>query len=153
MGSWAHSLNELPIRFPSLEPSIVQIISGLQPIKPGSLSNAIRSALPDAYSLLDISAQPERLQLKLSAEKANQTTTKFLENTTALRDAARVRSLQGKGAGSWISAIPTSGKFALSTCEYRLVAFWRLGLPLPSNDEIQACDCGKPIHDSSGYHL
>ena len=146
------SLNELPIRFPSLEPLITQIISGLQPIKPGSLSNAIRSALPDAYSLLDISAQPERLQHKLSAEKANQTATKFLENTTTLRDAARVCSLQGKGAGSWISAIPTSGKFALSTCEDHLAAFWRLSLPLPSNDEIQACDCGKPIHDSSGYH-
>ena len=152
LGSWAHSLNELPIRFPSLEPLIAQIILGLQPIKPGSLSNAIRSALPDACSLLDISAQPERLQHKLSAEKANHTATKFLENTTTLRDAARVRSLQGKGAGSWISAIPTSGKFALSTCEYRLAAFWRLGLPLPSNDEIQACDCGKPMHDFGSYH-
>ena len=124
LGSWAHSLNELPIRFPSLEPLIAQIISGLQPIKPGSLSNTICSALPDAYSLLDISAQPERLQHKLSAEKANQTATKFLENTTTLRDAARIRSLQGKGAGSWISAIPTSGKFAPVSIVWRLSGGW-----------------------------
>ena len=76
----------------------------------------------------------------------------LIENATSFRDAARFRSQQSKGAGSWLSAIPTSGKLALKPSELRLMAYLRLGLSLPLCDNIQKCDCGRATGDSSGYH-
>ena len=75
-----------------------------------------------------------------------------MENATTLRDEARFRSVQCKGAGSWLSAIPASREFALSSCEFCFAALVRLGLPLPYSDNIQICNCGISITDTSGYH-
>ena len=50
-----------------------------------------------------------------------------------------------------MSAIPTSGKLALKPCKFLLVAYLRLGLPLPLCDNIQTCGCGRVASDSSGY--
>ena len=76
----------------------------------------------------------------------------MIENAASFRDGASFRSLHGKGAGSWLSAIPTSGKFALKPCEFLLAAYLKLGLPLPLCDNIQSCECGRVTSDSSGYH-
>ena len=94
----------------------------------------------------------KRLQHKLSKENAKMEATCLIENATSLQDGARLRSLQGKGAGSWLSAIPTSGKFALKPSEFWLAAYLRLGLPSPFCDNIQTCDCGRATGDSSGYY-
>ena len=77
--------------------------------------------------------------------------TKWLENATTLRDEARFRSVQGKDAGSWLSAIPASREFVLSSCKLCLAALLRLGLPLPYSDNIQICNCGKSMTDTSSY--
>ena len=62
-----------------------------------------------------------------------------------------IRSLKGKGASAWISAIPTSPSLALNSGEYRLVSFLRFGL-LIFPDWMENCNCGLNI-DDSGYHL
>ena len=48
--------------------------------------------------------------------------------------------------------IPTSEAFALSSCEFRLASFLRLGLPLSLSNWTTTCNCGADI-DDSGYHL
>ena len=75
-----------------------------------------------------------------------------VDNATSLRDGARLRSLQRKGAGFWLSAIPTSGKLALKPSKFRFAAYLRLGLPLHLCDNIQACDCGRATRNSRGYY-
>ncbi len=97
-------------------------------------------------------SESKRLQHKLSKENAKMEATCLIENATSLRDGARLCSLQGKGAGSWLFAIPTSGKLALKLSEFWLAAYLRLGLPLSLCDNIQTCDCGRATGDSSGNH-
>ena len=94
----------------------------------------------------------QSLQNKLSKEKDKMEATCLIENATSLRDGTRLRSLQGKGAGSWLSAIPTSEKLALKPSKFPLAAYLRLGLPLPFCENIQTRDCGRATGDSSGYH-
>ena len=150
LASWAHTLKELPIRFPGMKPVVGKVVMSSPPA--GYLCQTLNSVLPQNHFLSDMLTDTKKLQHKLSAESAKAEAIHLIENATSLRDGARFRSLQGKGAGSWLSAIPTSGKLALKPCEFRLTAYLRLGLSLPLCDNIQACDCGKVASDSSGYH-
>ena len=68
------------------------------------------------------------------------------------RDAARFRSLTGKGAGDWISAVPSSACFAIDSCVYRLACKLRLGLPVCSSEWLRSCKRGAVL-DDTGYHL
>ena len=65
--------------------------------------------------------------------------------------------LQGKGAGAWLSAIPSSKKFALSSSKFTLAASTRLGLPIPFPEWVNKCNCGRPLDvdgfDADGFHL
>ena len=71
---------------------------------------------------------------------------------SSTKDAARLRSLQGRGSRAWLDAIPTSRKLAISPGLFCLAAFIRLGLPLPLSHPVKNCECGKPL-DQEGYHL
>ena len=53
----------------------------------------------------------------------------------------RLLSVQDKGAGSWLEAIPTEESLALKPSEFRLAASLRLGVPLPYNEWNILCDC------------
>ena len=147
---WAHSLNELPIRFPDIKPEIDKVVMSTPSFS--CLGQTLNSIVPPSQSLLEMLSESKRLQHKLSKEKAKIEAICLIENATSLRDDARLRSLQGKSAGSWLSAIPTSGKLALKPSEFRLAAYLRLGLLLPLCDNIQTCDCGQATGDSSGHH-
>ena len=72
--------------------------------------------------------------------------------TGSNRDAARLRSIRGKGAGAWLDSIPSSEKFALSSGNFVLAASLRLGLPLSLPPWATKCECGKSL-DVEGYHL
>ena len=76
----------------------------------------------------------------------------LMEDTPTTRGAARLRSLQGKGAGAWLEAVPSSQKLALKPSEFRLASFLRLGHSMPFSSLINNCNCGRPV-DDSGYHL
>ena len=133
-----------------MKPTVGKVVTSSLPA--GYLCQTLNSVLPPSQSLSGMLSESKRLQHKLSAESAKTEATYLIENAASLRDGARFSSLQGKGAGSWLSAIPTSGKFALKPCEFRLGAYLRLGLPLPLCDNIQSCECGRVTSDSSGYH-
>ena len=62
------------------------------------------------------------------------------------------QSIQGKGAGAWLNAIPSSSKLALVSLDFRLAACLRLGLAMPFNGCIPQCDCSSYL-DGLGYHL
>ena len=68
------------------------------------------------------------------------------------RDEARFCSLQGKSAGAWLHALPTSYGFALNPCEFRLACRLRLGLPITISKWVEPCNCNASI-DDSGYHF
>ena len=72
--------------------------------------------------------------------------------TDSNRDAVRLRSIRGKGAGAWLDSIPSSEKFALSSGNLVLAASLRLGLPLSLPPWVTKCECGKSL-DVEGYHL
>ena len=75
-----------------------------------------------------------------------------MEDAPTSRDAARLRSLQGKGAGAWLEAVPSSKKLALRPSGFRLASFLRLGHSMPFSSLINNCNCGRQV-DDSGYHL
>ena len=101
------------------------------------VSQTLNSIVPQCQSLLEMLSESKRLQHKFSKQNAKIEATCLTENATSLRDGARLCSLQGKGAGSWLSTIPTSGKFTLGPSEFRLAAYLRLGLPLPLCDKFR----------------
>ena len=94
----------------------------------------------------------EKVQHQLSSVAATSKAQNLLDNFPTARDAAHLRSSKGKGAGAWLNAIPTSEAFALSSCEFRLASFLRLGLPISLSNWTTTCNCGADI-DDSGYHL
>ncbi|XP_065835800.1 uncharacterized protein [Oscarella lobularis] len=67
-------------------------------------------------------------------------------------DLSRLRSCQGKLAGRWLEALPTSWMLALKPCDFRLAASLRLGDPLPFAAGVSTCECNANI-DRRGYHL
>ena len=62
----------------------------------------------------------------------------MIETASCMRDEARLRSIQGKGAGAWLNAIPST----LVSRDFHLAACLRLGLAMPFNGCIPQCDCG-----------
>ena len=74
-----------------------------------------------------------RLQKQLGDKIRKLKSDRYLQRlmtSSAHEEAARFRSVQGKGAGSWIKAIPASNKFALGPNEFHLAVCLRLGLSL-----------------------
>ena len=68
------------------------------------------------------------------------------------RDAARLRSIRGKGAGAWLDSIPSLENFALSSGNIVLAASLRLDLPLSLPPWATKCEGGKSL-DVEGYLL
>ena len=63
------------------------------------------------------------------------------------RGLSRLRSCQGKYAGRWLEALPSSRMLALKPCDFRLAASLRLGDPLPFAACVTSCKlrlCHRP---------
>ena len=103
-------------------------------------------------SIEDFISYPRKLQYHLCTKIASSEVGDLLAHVPSDRDAARLRSLQGKGAGSWLEVIPSSGKHALRANEFSIASYLRMGLPLPFTEWANVCDCGRVI-DLQGYHL
>ena len=63
------------------------------------------------------------------------------------KDSARLRFLQGKGAGSWLNVIPSTQNLAILLGNFRLAAFIRLrmAMPLPLLADEYESEYGKTI--------
>ena len=66
----------------------------------------------------------------------------MIKTASCLRDATRLRSTQGRGAGAWLNALPTSNKLTLVSRNLRLAACLKMGLAMPFNECTSQCDCG-----------
>ena len=63
---------------------------------------------------------PESLQHQLAQDLDKLKAAIVLEDARSGQDAARIHSLQGKGAGAWRESVPTSGSFTMDKNEFRL---------------------------------
>ena len=71
---------------------------------------------------------PRKLQHCLTLDISQKQSKDFIKNIKSNWDAARLRSLQGKGAGAWLDVIPSTYKNALKPNEFHLASCMRLGL-------------------------
>ena len=119
--------------------------------KQGTISYSLHRACLEDKELSDF-LNRRKLQHSLTQDYFNLVSSSFFESSPYYRDAARLRSLHGKGSGAWLNAIPSSQKPTLRTRDFLLAACLRMGLPMPFIGYISRCDCGT-ILDGSGYHL
>ena len=148
VASWANAITNLPFRFPDLRPLIDTLLSSSS----SPISEALAQSVPPGKHISDYLSSVEKVQHQLSSVAATSKAQNLLDNFPTARDAAHLRSSKGKRAGAWLNAIPTSEAFALSSCEFRLASFLRLGLPTSLSSWITICNCGADVDDSS-YHL
>ena len=132
LSSWAFSIKELPLRFPILQPLIDAMTNG-SPIE-SPIGKELQQALPLNKSLLVVASHSTKLQHRLTEEFMETKINCLMEDAPTSRDAARLRSLQGKGAGAWLEAVPSSKKLALRPSDFRLASF--LDLVVPSHSLV-----------------
>ena len=156
-------MKELPDRFLSMA-DLVDYLRNSESLS-GSIVSTVLSAfhilLPlsksdtndtDYQSLENMISYPKKLQHCFSTKIASNNAIDLIAQAPSDRDAARLRSLQGRGAGAWLDVISTSGKHALQANEFSIASNLRLGLALPFTNWVKVCDCGRDL-DQQGYHL
>ena len=163
LSSWCQAMKGLPERFSSF----FDLVNYLQSSK--SLPGSIGSTMASSYQTLppmpksnhedgeqqfldDFISYPKKLHHRLSTKIASDSATDIIIQAQSDRDAARLRSLQGRGAGAWLDVFTTSAKHALKTNEFSLASYLRLGVALPFTNWIKKRDCGHDL-DEYGYHL
>ena len=117
-----------------------------------NISTKLSQALPPDLSLHDLPIKHKKLQQTLTRTLANTEMMDMIDSALTREDAARFRSLRGRGAGSWLDTVPSSPKLALEPSEIRLASLVRLGCCLTSQSLLGKCDCGRSV-DINGYHL
>ena len=86
---------------------------------------------PESQTLEDFISYPKSLQHRLSTKIAADCVDELIKHAPCERDVARLRSLQGKGAGAWLDVVLTSDKHAVKSNQFSLACYLRLGLALP----------------------
>ena len=148
MASWTHAAVELPFRFQSILPSINSFVKSSD----SPIGRVLSECFPDDMPFSNCLSGVGKLQFQLSKCQPRANSDNHLSSAATARDTARLRSVRGKSAGSWLSALPTDEEFALSTYNFRLATLLRLGMPIPLSDWSGSCNCGTQL-DNSGYHL
>ena len=97
--------------------------------------------MDDDKDLSEVVSNTKKLQHRLT-DANNQITVNALIDSSSQKDAARLLSLQGKGAGAWVSAVPSSKKSMLLPNSFILAASMRLGIPVSFPEWVNKCDCG-----------
>ena len=113
IASLSHSVLELPKSFPHLNDVCQTLITHCS----GSLGDALTKALPPGKSFSDFLSGKNKIQQYLNRRQAALELNTMIEEASTSRDSARLRSLKGKGADAWTSAIPTSPSLALNSGE------------------------------------
>ena len=155
-------MSQLHSRLSSAEEKITQLLTSCIP---GSIGDNLKSACDCLISLSDsdpsmdvvekmteMSKSPAKLQYRLVTKIHESAVTTAIDHACSKLSAARLHSLQGRGAGAWIDAIPSCGKLSMKPSEYRLATYIRLGMSMPFRSLIATCECGRSL-DSEGFHL
>ena len=99
-----------------------------------------------------LSATKGKLHHNVSSEIGLLSAAHCLSSAPHRRDAARLRSAQGRGSGAWLESLPSSDRYSLIAKDFCLASFLRLGLPMPFKSCINKCERGVEL-DGTGYHL
>ena len=143
LATWARSLHKLPERdFPVLLTSLMNIY---QLVKQGLILHELVAQLPSKSNSEEVKPQfhslqkmvdyRRKLQYHLTLDISQKPADDFIRNIKPTRNAASLRSLQGKGARAWLDVIIRfllTYKNALKPNEFRLASCMRLGISLPS---------------------
>ncbi|CAI5995277.1 unnamed protein product [Closterium sp. NIES-65] len=114
------------------------------------LSATIRQEMPGLP--LCVAAPPLRLfqaRQRLLAVEELQTLRRSARDDATL---ARFTSLQGPGAGAWVSAVPAHSDLTFTAAEWGIAAAIRLGLPIQQLQVAGRCVCGTAYVDSADPH-
>ncbi|CAI7762061.1 unnamed protein product [Closterium sp. NIES-54] len=65
---------------------------------------------------------------------------------------ARFTSLQGPGAGAWVSGVPAHSDLTFTAAEWGIAAAIRLGLPIQQLQVTGRCVCGTTYNDPADPH-
>ena len=107
VSGWAKLLQVLPDRFPDLQPQVASVIS--QTMSPSaqedSISHCLQQCLCPGQALTDLVSNTKRLQHRLN-EKQTKYQVQYTIDNCSIKDAVRLKSLQGKSSGAWLDAIP-----------------------------------------------
>ena len=160
LAGWVHSSAILPKRFSYIWESSQSILDNL-----GATGQNLKDAKQHIDSLLagtpstlggvcftDLTDQPIKLQHRITDELSTTSLQHLLDQSQDQHQAARLRSIQGPGCGSWLEAAPSSDRLAFKPSEFRLAALLRLGCPMPFKSLAPICECGKEA-DDYGYHF
>ena len=154
LSSWGHSLQKLPNRFTSLADHVRTLLSNCKEKR--SIGYQLDQLLDDDKDLSEVVSNTKKLQHRLT-DANNQITVNALIDSSSKKDAAHLLFLQGKGAGAWLSDVPSSKKFALSPNNFISAASIRLGISVPFPEWVNKCDCGRTLDikdsDADGFHL
>ena len=134
LGGWMHTLSNLPTRFPYLTNDVSLLLSTDVSKISADIHQAVKSTgCDDCQHLSEFVKQPKKLQQKLSSQLHEANANSCLETLISQSDraTAKFRSIRGKGAGSWLEAIPTEELLALKPDEFRLAASLRLDIQYP----------------------
>ena len=152
------TLSNLPTRFPYLTNNVSLLLPTDNVSRISTdIHQAVKSTgCDDCQHLSEFVKQPKKLQQTLSSQ--HEANANFCLDTVISqsdRAADNFRSILkrlGKGAGSWLEAIPTEEILALKPDEFRLAASLRLDIPAPFvNWNIQR-ECGKLAHEFIFLH-
>ena len=125
LASWAHSAATLRKRFPTLWESPEFLVNNMNNIQV-SLDNAIveyndslgHSDVSQVREFCDLLVNNTKLQHRLSAQVFSSKIEMCLETAGDAKDKAHLRSVQGKGSGSWLEAVPSSEKLVLTPASF-----------------------------------
>ena len=114
LASWAQSAATLSKRFPTLWESLEFLVYNMNNIQV-SLDNAIvkyndflgHGDVSQVREFCDLLVNNTKLQHCLSAQVFSSKVVMCLETAGDAKDKARLRSVQGKGSGSWLEAVPS----------------------------------------------
>ena len=134
-------MQELPNRFTSLADRVRTLLSNCKEKR--SIGYQLDQLLDDDKDLSEVVSNTKKLQHRLT-DANNQITVNALIASSS-QDAARLLSLQGKGAGAWLSDVPSSKKFVLSPNNFISAASMRLGIPVSFPEWVNKCDCGRTL--------
>ena len=148
VASWCHATAELPLCFPSLISAIDSLV--ISPRQ--ALGKAFTQSISVGETVSSLLSYAGKIQHQLYTAIAKHEAEQLISEAPTARAVAWLRSSKGKGAETWLDAIPTSEVFSLDTHEFRLVTFLRLGLSIHLSNWMTTCNCGATL-DGSGHHL
>ncbi|CAI5943584.1 unnamed protein product [Closterium sp. NIES-65] len=129
--------------------------------EPEQIDRALQTALeglpPDVLSLLPpwpscASASPDSLFAGASRLLEAQALEAVRARHASPLHLARLTSLQGAGAGAWLTSVPYADPLRIPEALWQAASSSRLGLPIPQLALAGQCSCGQAIDDMTVPH-